>query len=140
MKKLKLTKNFIIIGILLVFAMNIGTIQGYCKAANTNNAEQAVGVNDNIEQYIAQTRRKIKNNWYPPTASLGNSATIVLTIDREGHLLDCRLSNPSPDEGFNESLIKAAKKAAYSPLPDELPYKNVDIDLDFSMEKKHISK
>ncbi len=90
--------------------------------------------------YTIQARRKIKNNWYPPVASFENSAIIILTIDKEGNLTNCYLSEPSPDEGFNNSLIEAAKKAKFGPLPSDVKEESVDIDMLFNMQRKTISK
>ena len=91
-----------------------------------------------MEDYIAQSRRKIKNNWYPPTSSFENTATIVVKLDKNGKLLNCSLSQPSPDDGFNNSLIKAVKKTKFSPLPDEFSEDSVDIDFTFNMQKRGI--
>lgn len=93
-----------------------------------------------MEQYAINTRRSIKNNWYPPTASFENAATIVLTINKEGQLENCYLSSPSPDEGFNEALINAAKKTKYAPLPEEVKEDSVDLDMEFSMQRRTIFK
>ena len=99
--------------------------------------EQSAVKNVNMDRYIVQTRRKIKNNWYPPTSSYENSATLVVKVDRNGHLLDCHLVTPSPDDGFNESLINAAKKSVFSPLPDDFPYANLEMNFDFSMQRRY---
>ena len=106
--------------------------------ANPNDfLEQSQVKNVNMDRYIVQTRRKIKNNWYPPTSSFENSATLVVKVDRSGKLLDCHLVSPSSDEGFNNSLIEAAKKAVYSPLPDDFPYADAEMNFDFSMQRRY---
>ena len=93
-----------------------------------------------MDQYITQTRRAIKGNWYPPVTSFENSATIVITLDRKGNLIKCHLSEPSPSEEFNNSLIDAAKKVKYAPLPYDFPYNTVDLDFQFGMQRRNISK
>ena len=118
-------------------------ISGNCftKAEQINSTPNSFStVNMDMEDYVALTRRRVKNNWYPPTNAFENAATIVLTIDQNGQLLNCRLSAPSPSEEFNESLIKAAKMTKYAPLPKKYMGKSVDIDLDFSMQRRSISK
>ena len=93
-----------------------------------------------MQDYIAQSRRKIKNNWYPPTKSFENTATIVVTLDKSGRLRDCSIVVSSDDKGFDDSLIKAVKKTKFSPLPDEVTEEYLDIDFTFNMQKRHIEK
>lgn len=102
--------------------------------------EQLINRYPSMENYIVKTRRSIKNNWYPPVQSFENSAIIVLTINKDGTLANCYLSQPSEDEGFNNSLIEAAKKVKYSPLPAEVKDNAVDIDMLFTMQRRHISQ
>lgn len=93
-----------------------------------------------MDDYIAQSRRRIKNNWYPPTSSFENAATILVTLNKKGKLLDCKILSSSNNDGFDESLIKAVKKTKFSPLPDEFKGDSVDIDFTFNMERRHITK
>ena len=93
-----------------------------------------------MEQYVRQARRKIKDNWYPPTASFENSAIVMIKLNKEGQLLDCYLTTPSADEGFNNSLIDAVKKTQFAPLPSGIHRDSVNIDFEFSMQRRHISK
>ena len=102
--------------------------------------EQLVNRYPSMENYIAQTRKSIKNNWYPPVNSFENSAIIILTVNKDGTLANCYLSQPSEDEGFNNSLIEAAKKVKYKPLPAEVKDDSVDIDMLFNMQRRHISR
>ena len=118
-------------------------IPNYCIAADNITStklslEQITQKYSSMEQYVAQTRRKVKNNWYPPVNSFENTATIVLKINKNGELLDSYISIPSPSEAFNESLLKAAQMTKYSPLPDEVTEDSLDIDLSFKMERRHI--
>ena len=127
----------------LVFAM-IMTGGCYAYADTLNMADttikQSIELPSDIDEYIRATRRSIKDKWYPPAASFENNATIVLSIDRKGQLLNCYLSEKSPDEGFNNSLIEAAKKAVYLPLPDKIGGNSVEISLSFGMQRRHVSK
>ena len=90
--------------------------------------------------YIAKSRRKIKNNWYPPTTSFEHTATIIVTLDHSGKLLNCAIKESSSDEGFDNSLIEAVQKTKFSPLPDEIKSDSVDIDFTFNMQKVKITK
>ena len=102
--------------------------------------EQLIHRYPSMENYIAQTRKSIKNNWYPPVNSFEHSAIIILTVNKDGTLANCYLSKPSEDEGFNSSLIEAAKKVKYNPLPSEVKENSVDIDMLFNMQRRHISR
>ena len=102
--------------------------------------EQLIKKYPSMEDYIVKTRRSIKNNWYPPVQSFENSAIIILTINKDGTLANCYLSQPSDDEGFNKSLIDAAKKVNYAPLPEEVKDNSIDIDMLFNMQRRHISQ
>ncbi len=135
-------KNLIIKGLML--ALMFGVISfcpsNYVKAEDSViNVELDSAISAEMQQYIAQTRKNIKQNWYPPTSSFENSATLVVTINREGQLVECHLSEPSDSDGFNKSLIEAAKKATYSPLPKGFRYDSADLSLSFSMQRRHIN-
>ena len=93
-----------------------------------------------MEEYIAKSRRKIKNNWYPPTSSFENKATIIVTLDKKGQLINCVIAEPSSNIGFDNSLIKAVEKTKFSPLPDAVVDDTVDIDFTFNMEKRSVNK
>ena len=130
--------------IILTLVLASGCFNNCCYAVYNNPShltyEQLTQEYPSMADYIAQTRKRIKNNWYPPVQSFENSATIILTINKKGELVNCYLSAPSPDEGFNNSLIEAAKKSRFSPLPDEVKGDSIDIDLMFNMQRRHISK
>ena len=63
-----------------------------------------------------------------------------MTINKDGTLANCYLSKPSEDEGFNNSLIEAAKKVKYKPLPTEVKENSVNIDMLFNMQRRHIQR
>ncbi len=104
------------------------------------NINQSIALPSDIDEYIRATRRSIKDKWYPPAASFENNATLVVSIDRQGQLLNCYLSEKSPDEGFNNSLIEAAKKAKYLPLPNKIGGQSVELSLSFGMQRRHVEK
>ena len=107
----------------------------------TTNNQEVVNLDKTpvMEEYIAKSRRKIKNNWYPPTASFENTATILVSLDKSGKLINCAILVSSGDEGFDNSLIKAVEKTKFSPLPDEIKDDSVNIDYTFNMQKRHIN-
>ncbi len=102
--------------------------------------EQLTRQYPSMESYVINARKSIKNNWYPPISSFENSATIILTIDKDGKLLNAVIVKSSNNEGFDNSLTEAAKKVKYSPLPEEVKQDCVDIEMEFNMQRRHISK
>lgn len=138
--------KMLISGIVLLGILSCGClVQNTCVAseltetqlssidlANVNNTE--------MERYIRLARRSIKNYWYPPTSSFENSAVLGLTIDRKGQLLNCAILKSSQDEGFDNSLLEAAKKAKYAPLPKDFIEDAVDLSLEFGMQRRHVTK
>ena len=129
---------------IVILSVLVGVLftQNYCSATVSKDSilEQA-NVNDSeMEQFIRQTRRRIKNNWYPPTSSFENSAILGITIDRKGNLVNCSLLQPSKDDGFNNSLLEAAKKTKYMPLPKDFVEDMADLSLEFGMQKHYVEK
>lgn len=91
-----------------------------------------------MEEYIAQARKNVKNNWYPSSKSFEKSATIVLTIKKDGELLNSYISSSSGDNSFDASLLEAASKTKFSPLPEDVKENSVDIDMLFQMQKRNL--
>jgi TonB family protein len=139
-------KNIILGSILLSLVMTGNMFVSNAFAENNDAVaaaaayERMVRQYPSMVQYSEQAKRKIKNNWYPPTESFEHSATILLNIDKEGKLLNCSFITPSPDEGFNASLIEAANKAKFAPLPKEIKEQSVSINMSFEMKRRHVTK
>lgn len=135
------TKNIVLYSA-LVLSILAGVIftQNCCNASEVEDSiTEMVNINNSeMDQYIRQTRKRIKNNWYPPTASFENSAVLGLTINRKGELVDCKLLKASEDDGFNKSLTDAAKKTKYMPLPKDFIEDVVDLSLEFGMQKHSV--
>ena len=141
--KRKKMKNIIINGIVLSIVIMGNLFISASSIANegtsvTATYEQITKQYPSMVQYIAKARKDIKNNWYPPAASFENSTTVILTIKKDGTLTNCSLAIPSPNNEFNNSLIEAAKKTTFAPLPEDVKEESVDIDLSFEMKRRHI--
>ena len=134
-------KNLIVI-LMTIVACGCVFNNSCVEAANAPRLtyEQLTRQYPSMESYVIKTRKSIKNYWYPPVSSFENSATLILTIDKEGKLINSAIVKSSNDEGFDNSLIEAAKKVKYSPLPEEVKQDCVDIEMEFNMQKRHISK
>ena len=137
-------KNKILInGLVLLSILACGCfIQGSCIATETQgpSLEFADVNNTEMEQYTRLAWKSIKNNWYPPTSSFEKSAILGITVDRQGKLVKCSIIKSSEDENFDNSLIEAAKKAKYMPLPKNFIEDKVDLSLEFGMQRRSIKK
>ena len=142
MKRLQLKKivinSFLLLGILSCGCL----IQNNCiaSASQLSYIEHSGSEYSELEQYITTTRNRIKNNWYPPASSFENSAILGLSINKSGKLVNCSIIKPSPDEKFNNSLIEAAKKTTYLPLPKDFIEDTVDFSFEFGMQRRNIGK
>lgn len=74
-----------------------------------------------LQIYAAEIDRLIKKNWSIPKAfskDMGNfEAIIVIRLNFNGELEDARLEKPSGFHPFDESTLRAIKKAAPFPAP-----------------------
>lgn len=139
------TKNLIIktLAVMMIFS---GVVYAYSKETQkqVDNSqviiEENSSVSPDMEDYIAHARKSIKSNWYPPVSSFENKATLVVTIDKNGQLTNCYIAESSSDKAFDESLIEAAKKSVYKPIPEQYSAKSASIALTFAMQRRHISK
>ena len=139
-------KKISIIKFLTVAIMLSGVV--FASDANVPNQidDKKVIIQENsamspdLEDYIAQVRKSIKSNWYPPVKSFENMATLVVTIDKDGQLTNCYIAETSSDEGFDNSLIEAAKKSKYRPIPTNYPAKSVSLALTFAMQRHTVTK
>lgn len=137
------------INLILIAMLFCGTSVSFVSAEDFNRLDVRPGYSVDkaevvepspMEDYVAKSRKKIKNNWYPPAASFENRASIAVTIDKEGQLVDCVMTESSNDEEFDKSLINAVKKAKFSPLPREVKDDKVTIDFTFNMQRRTITK
>ncbi|MBN2373327.1 TonB C-terminal domain-containing protein [bacterium] len=84
--------------------------------------------------YAAKIDEKIKANWSIPKALLTEmgvlEAIVILRIKPDGELDDIRLIKPSGFNKFDESAIRAIKKAAPFPHPP-MDWKNVEFEIRF---------
>ena len=139
----KLNLKTIILGSVFVLTLMTSCLvaQTSCKADEvkvTPYYEKITKQYPSMEEYITQARSKIKDNWYPSSKAFEKSATLVLTWNKEGRLLNAYISNSSNDESFDNSLIVAAQKTKFSPLPSDVDEEDVNIDMQFKMQRRSI--
>lgn len=71
--------------------------------------------------YFSVIHDRVQEQWMIYTEDLKNSSLSLIVsvkIDRTGKLLDSSIEKSSGDPRFDESLLKAIKKAVFPPLPE----------------------
>ncbi|MEO6696911.1 MAG: cell envelope integrity protein TolA [Gammaproteobacteria bacterium] len=86
-------------------------------------AEQAASAEQNqalIAQYVGRIQREVTRNWLrPPTARLGMSCTVMVTLAPSGEVLNASVVASSGDTAFDHSVEAAVYKASPLPLPPD---------------------
>ena len=90
-------------------------------------------VKDEHRPYLDRVGMMINKQWSHLDVPGGNYKLLVsLKIARSGKLLDTWIEEGSPDSLFNDSLIKAVKKAApFPPLPETMEVEVFELGLRF---------
>jgi len=87
-----------------------------------------------LQIYAAYIDRKIKENWSIPKAFLSEmgdlEAIVVLRLHPNGELAEARLEKPSGFHPFDESTLRAIKKASPFPAP---PIEFTEEELEFEI-------
>ena len=89
-----------------------------------------------LQIYVTYIDRKIKDNWSIPKAFLTEmgdlEAIVVLRLKPNGELADARLEKPSGFHPFDESTLRAIKKASPFPAPPvELTEEELEFEIRF---------
>ena len=88
------------------------------------------------KRYYDEIWRRVKASWILPeeivTEGTDLSAVVVVRIAKDGSLLDMRLEKSSGSKIFDQSCLRAAKKAApFPPLPKDYPQRYMELGLRF---------
>jgi len=83
--------------------------------------------------YYGLLKERINENWsYPERVKDNIEILVSLKIARTGKLLDVSIDKSSGNQAFDDSLLKAVKKAApFPPLPVDMEENPLDIGLRF---------
>lgn len=88
-----------------------------------------------LQIYAVDVDRRIKDNWSIPKAFLKDmgdlEAIVVLRLKPNGELIDARIEKPSGFHPFDESTLRAIKKAAPFPMPPFDLKEDLEIEIGF---------
>jgi TonB family protein len=101
------------------------------------------GISLGFQLYYAQIWEQLRGNWILPTFLLKQAsnleAIIIIKIDRDGHMINCRFEKKSGDALFDHSVEEALKKAdPLPPLPKDYSWPNHEVGVRFKWTKEEI--
>lgn len=89
----------------------------------TGSGAARASLEERYSAYYGVLRDKVQENWIYPQGLKDNKISIIVSmkIARNGKLLDANVEKSSGSKAFDESLLKAIRKAApFPPLPTDL--------------------
>ncbi len=82
--------------------------------------------------YMQELQRRIKEAWQPPRGNESKRIVVVFKVDRQGRLIDVKISHSSGEQNADQAALLAIKQAfPFKPLPAEYTEKNIDIEFTF---------
>lgn len=90
-----------------------------------------------LGMYGSRVKEAINREWAVPdmVKPQGLEARLVVVVNREGKLLDLRIEKRSGNSLFDESAVRAVRKASPLPaLPEVITFPKVEIDIRFRPE------
>jgi len=93
--------------------------------------------------YFSVVRNKVMQGWVIPENLIEDvyslEAIVTFTIYKDGHISDVQLEESSGNKYFDESVLRAVRKAApFPPLPANIRQKSIEIGIRFRPEEKNI--
>jgi TonB family protein len=102
---------------------------------NPPNQATESEINARMNEYYAMVWMRIKGRWAFPKSMLSNrnmEAVVHVRILRSGDIADLWYEKSSGNKYFDESALKAVKKAnPFPPLPEFIPDKSVEVGIRF---------
>ena len=86
------------------------------------------------QAYLQKMHKQVGLSWKRPPMppSAGSKAVVIVTILRDGSLLDTRLHMKSGSDAWDASAMAAVKNAApFEPLPKSYPRTSVEVHFHF---------
>lgn len=110
-----------------------GTRQGIANAQTPSQAEtQLATVADPAwAEYLARLQERVQQHWSVRQAQGSYSTVVVFTLDKQGHLQQIQLQNPSQDPLVDAAVLSAIRQAApFDPLPSGFGGDHFTFELD----------
>jgi TonB family protein len=102
---------------------------------NPPNQTTESEINARMNEYYATVWMRIKGRWTLPQSILPNKnmeAVVHVRILRSGEIADLRYEKSSGNKYFDDSALKAVKKAnPLPPLPEFIPNKSIEVGIRF---------
>jgi periplasmic protein TonB len=86
------------------------------------------------QAYLQKMHKKVGLSWTRPTDTpkTGSKSVVIVTILRDGSLLESKLHMKSGNDAWDASALDAVKKAApFDPLPKTYPRTSVEVHFHF---------
>ena len=86
------------------------------------------------QAYLQKMHKKVGMAWKRPaeTPKTGSKAVVIVTVLRDGSLLEMRLHMKSGSDAWDASALDAAKKSGpFDPLPKNYPRTSVEVHFHF---------
>lgn len=102
---------------------------------NPKNQPAESEINARMSEYYATVWMRIKRMWALPQSMIPNKnmeAVVHVRIMRSGEIADLRYEKSSGNKYFDESALKAVKKAdPLPPLPEFIPDRSIEVGIRF---------
>ena len=93
-----------------------------------------------MKEYVATTAYFLEQNWNPPKSARNTEAIIIVTVGKDGSLLDYNFAKDSGNEINDRAVIAAVEKTVpYIKLPEDAPTPaNLQFVFDYKYFKKYV--
>lgn len=119
-----------------VSSSSIASIASISNGAPGNNSGP-LGVDalrePDFGEYMKDLQRRIKESWRPPRGNESKRVVVVFQVNRDGKLMDVRITHSSGEPLADQAAIVAVQRVfPFKPLPQE--YAEPDIDIEFTFD------
>ncbi|MBC7881695.1 MAG: TonB C-terminal domain-containing protein [Anaerolineae bacterium] len=113
-----------------ILGKNDGSTPDRIAPSQTVNPEQNV----NFSPYMAELKRRIRQNWIAPDSDNLLPTVVNFCISRSGDVSRLRVVRSSTFRAWDQAAVDAVRQAApFSPLPDEYIGKSIEINFTLSL-------
>lgn len=114
---------FAIIAFPLFFHMNI---QKFKKPPVQNDVQA------DFRPFMSDFQKKIKSNWNPPRNDVSKTVILLITLDKNGHVVKNVVKESSGDEDMDNAAIEAVENSEpFDNFPSNYRENTVDIEFTF---------
>ncbi len=111
------------------------------STASPSNAPGHAGEGNKMQAYLAHIRARVKGQWAVPAASIPKrdiETIIDVQINRSGAITSISFEKRSGDRYFDESAMKAVRKASpFPPFPEGYTDRVIEVGIVFPSRELH---